>query len=1035
MFSINGLLQGTIKRLLNKYIKPEAATPQSSASASASLLHIKHLHFREDVLDEHASRFGMKVVSAELAELKADVSFSGSSNEIQWNGITIDLKPLIIEETAAEQVKQANQADEMSAAETALGSSLFGGEAASASASASLPRNSSESSLLSSFSNPIRGIQNKIESFVTSIVHVFNDLKITWSEDDDMHFTLHAAGQYSDDDGVFIERLVVIRDGYGTILSLSECSVSIGNDKTLNVECESVVAKISESVLCTAVMRLQQIREVQQRQGKTEAGPSFHLNKVKLHEAKLISNWMPYEEVIASDVHINIRKGRAYAAQVKLGFGNVLSSITVRWINNSYPINSGRATVGSSPFDEDKIFLFHSKPKPAPLADSKQMSSFIHQQRQTAQGSISVHIETVNITEMPVDLQRSIETFQALIEELVPVRAVTSSSAAISPGYAVELSVTTGTISIDELNDFEIVLNQGSAIVTPNFTFWSGQIKGCELRTKAAEVLSLEHIRIAGRSLSRISCDVSKICLSEQMTPMELADNIVVWCEQLLEEDAEPVQMDFLVRAKTVTVGRMGHVLPERCEISQLEVFNSGPHHVVISCSSIAIPNWLKLTSCQVRLGEAARISIASVYAQLTPTHTRKLIDQIMQWVSAQTATPVPPTAFTLDETSVIHNYMSTLSTLSASTDKKEHDKAADIAADSWVKFSISKAHVNISLDDDGISNADHMELLVDQFKLRAGTELQFRIERLECLDRISASNWNKAIIAQYLAIRIEQPDNYHIVVGSGLDRRGAAAEVVLSLDQHTIDFFGQFIAGLATPTSLRLEEEDNTQADSVQVNSFQVSGFRARVDYKPCALFSGGVPLRDARVKVKRFQLFDSNWKQIGIAFGLHTLNEAFSGMNLPRVISGIKPLRTPASIFRNIAELVVIVPSSAATTTSFTIEPVIRQAKSVATQTAISVLELGPALNVRRIGDELSIHAQQPASVKEGFVQAGQTFSQDMGTAIAFITGDMHNVDLLEVPLVVIRPFTAPLADIINGMCNQLDPERYDRMRNKYG
>jgi len=33
------------------------------------------------------------------------------------------------------------------------------------------------------------------------------------------------------------------------------------------------------------------------------------------------------------------------------------------------------------------------------------------------------------------------------------------------------------------------------------------------------------------------------------------------------------------------------------------------------------------------------------------------------------------------------------------------------------------------------------------------------------------------------------------------------------------------------------------------------------------------------------------------------------------------------------------------------------------------------------------------------------------------------------------VLRPFTAPLAEILNGLCNQMDQQRYQRLKDKYG
>lgn len=159
----------------------------------------------------------------------------------------------------------------------------------------------------------------------------------------------------------------------------------------------------------------------------------------------------------------------------------------------------------------------------------------------------------------------------------------------------------------------------------------------------------------------------------------------------------------------------------------------------------------------------------------------------------------------------------------------------------------------------------------------------------------------------------------------------------------------------------------------------------------------------------------------------------------NISRLIGGIKPLRAPTHIFRNMTELVLVcLPGTLTAFTEQASETVAAQARSVAKATIVSVLELGPTLNVRRVGSDAtqhtSIHAMQPSGIKDGFVQAGQNFTRDMGTVFAFISGDVKNIDLFDLPLMIMRPFTAPLADILNGMCNQIDGGRLQRYADKY-
>ena len=221
------------------------------------------------------------------------------------------------------------------------------------------------------------------------------------------------------------------------------------------------------------------------------------------------------------------------------------------------------------------------------------------------------------------------------------------------------------------------------------------------------------------------------------------------------------------------------------------------------------------------------------------------------------------------------------------------------------------------------------------------------------------------------------------------------------------------------------------------------MSPFKARVDYKPSSTslsFLKFLPLRGAVINFNLFDSFDTNPERLAVEFALHTINHA---KNLSRIIGGIKPLRAPLSVFRNVTELVLVPFEGISAEVGGGVEDdyeilqgVINQAQTIVGKIAISILELGPTLNVRRIGTDIptSIHSNQPTGLKGGIIQAKQTFTTDMGTVIAFISGDMRNLDLFDLPLLLIRPLTAPLTDIVNGICNQIDSTRYNRMKNKY-
>jgi len=197
--------------------------------------------------------------------------------------------------------------------------------------------------------------------------------------------------------------------------------------------------------------------------------------------------------------------------------------------------------------------------------------------------------------------------------------------------------------------------------------------------------------------------------------------------------------------------------------------------------------------------------------------------------------------------------------------------------------------------------------------------------------------------------------------------------------------------------------------------------------------------------LKVDEFKAFDLHSPdEFGIKFALFALGK--NKTNIARMITGFKPLRTPTKLFKNAAELILVPLSPLVSGETTKMTEMITQARQAATQTVVSVMELGPAMNVQpvrrpathqemRLSGPRSLHSNQPSSVKEGFSRAGQVFKQDMNTIIAFVTGDERNIDIFDLPVMVLRPFTAPVSEILNGMCNQIDHQRYERLKDKYG
>ena len=142
----------------------------------------------------------------------------------------------------------------------------------------------------------------------------------------------------------------------------------------------------------------------------------------------------------------------------------------------------------------------------------------------------------------------------------------------------------------------------------------------------------------------------------------------------------------------------------------------------------------------------------------------------------------------------------------------------------------------------------------------------------------------------------------------------------------------------------------------------------------------------------------------------------------NLARIIGGVKPIRASVELFKNVTELILIPTHPVPPGYSNDVKGMLAQMQHISARTIVSILELVPS------------SSQQPSGIKQGIIQAGQVFQRDMKTVVAFVSGENGTTDLLDVPLMILRPLTSPVTTLINGVCNQLDPVRLERIRSKY-
>lgn len=970
------VVHSTVKRLLNRYVRGNI----ESIDGSESTIHLKGLMFKEEIINVQLVQFGLQVRSAALDNVRVDVSWSAMST-IHWDGLHVILEPL--------GDNPSHLSSDTVVSEPPLGSSLCLD-------STSEEPQSLLSSITASFSNPIEGMQRRFEDLSTNLLHRISNLEIECNYIFNTRVIVKSA-EYSETDGLFIHKAQV---WCMTLANGSETSIELSGMK---VDLVKKSIKIDE-LICVLYMNLiveaQKLFATKEQSEQSEQRPPIF--SLSVNSVKLQLDILPPIELSQLKVKAN--------KDLSCGILNVKDCLTVEGFSllcsHSDEAVLLPEAVKQSPFEDDKIFLFHAKPKPVPIGSGAKMLSFINQAKSSKE-NISVRAQKISLFDSSALVKLCMSLSNMSLGKSPEVAKL---------NYTIEAFV--DVVCVRENAYPHCDVNEASAFVALDTRMWSAKAQ----IVKINDVALLQQIRLGGESITHISADIRKAEIKDIVKLIELIPGG--------QKSDDP----FLL---IVRIQRIKLQPNKYCNFVLLgdgvEAFTS--HHgeaIIITGGRVESAN-LQLTGLQVYIPiggsdnadcRPVKVSVANVTGILTPQTVMQIIDQIPATKTEAAAAPPRPQQkepFEMDTTRVIHDYMSRLRTEVVVCEQPQQQN---------IKFKITIRQGKIRLS----NNQEYIELLVDHFKFQKYQDdrMLILLDKFECLDRLAQSVWNKAVIVRKFSVQIDKND-YQIMIGGG----GGAGEparqedVTVSLDQNVVDFLFEFMSSCLPPAPPLVK----AVAPTLTFHSFHIAPFKARIDYKPGATsgYFRFVPLRGAVIKMQHFDSFDVTPERLGVELALHILNHF---RNLPRIIGGIKPLRAPANIFRNIAELVLVPLDDGAGPRN--LDGIIAQAKHATVATVISVLELGPALNVRRVGAEpshpTSVHSMQPSGFKGGLIQARQNFTTDMGTMFAFISGDLRNVDLYDLPLMVLRPLTAPLADIVNGMCNQLDPSRYQRTLDKY-
>ena len=997
MFVVRRLVHSTVKRLLGRFVKNDIETLEDGNG----LINLGNLNFREDVLNKFINPYGLTVKCATLGNIC--VSYSQAAIRCEWSNIRVALEPDV-----ASQASQSPQASQT--AQDDLGTSLFGfSEEEREEREERGERSECEEDnvdddwgVFSIFSN----LQTKIEGIATSVDHTFSNVEISVDT-----LVCRVWGKYSESQGITLQTIEIALSGGNVFATLHNCVVPSS--------CERIEIALSAHSFVPLLQSFRRLTE------KTLQTPQTPQTRETIFNVDAL-------DIKIDDYHCRVRELCVSGKSLSFGEIDVVALVTLQNVlvkcmpkapPVAPPIASEAAVQSCSPFEEDKIFLFRSQPKPTPIASVAKTSSFVAIERNSGSSNVVVKIASVCVQRAPnaqdiAYCTRWTQLFQLECEEKHEKKKHEEKT-----GTTFDIALQQISLS---LPNFPVcVISQASCVVGRTWSLWSAKASSIVV----ANLIEIRQIRIAGDQVKRVSGDIRNVNILDLPRLVDLGS--------AFERDPDAVAADFIMRVRHVS-GAANPYFDEVLTGETIEIFSAANAIIMTSGRLEALgSSKLRVTSCQISLApQLVEVSVASMQGILTPAQIRSISahfvddddDEEKQEKQEKQEEREKKEAKhqVLDESRIIRNYA-------------EHPRPAieqQVPKSVACRMKIVIRQARVILTGAGATSG-HLELLLDQFKIRLFLDnvISLSSEKVEILDRLTNDVWNKALILHKFHLRLERVDNifgdFQIHIGEqGTKGEGKHEDVTISLDQHLVDFVTAYIGDCNVP---RHHQEEQVRP---LVRSFHVAPFKARIDYKPSSTsqnFMRFMPLRGAVVKVKLFDAFDTTPERLAVEFALHTINHV---RNLPRILNGIKPLRAPINIFRNAAEL-ILVPLRGGDNDS-DLQDIIHQAQALAGKLAISVLELGPALNVRRVGTSAnaptSLHSNQPTGIKSGIVQAGQTFTADMGTVVAFVSGDMRNLDLFDLPLLVLRPFTAPLADIVNGICNQVDGTRHQRMANKY-
>jgi hypothetical protein len=643
-------------------------------------------------------------------------------------------------------------------------------------------------------------------------------------------------------------------------------------------------------------------------------------------------------------------------------------------------------------------------------------------------------------------------------------------------------------------SDREIFLNSFNTHITIGKGLWSVQTKHIDvisksnnLDTKENNIIlmtTIDKVHLAGTlSLNQIVADIKYI----QIKKIQELVNVIV---PLLDSDSDPMKlkMNFKINNIQGSDQMMNQKLYYQGGIC--EIFSHSSDNITCTLSSllIDIDNYrlvdAKLIHAKIK-DKTIRCSSNKIDAWLCAKELPEMIDNLNYFVNMLSSSNEKDYSGESedellsynsddsddDDSDVINNQKNEkekqrINIIENYNPDVHEETVNDIPMWNTLKNEFMCNHLKVHILEDSeslgtipLSEINHISIDLKYIRLfvfkednctqdgdsetKKGLRVELMIQSLEVKDGIQTSLWDKAVrtgdikiiyIDRYLSLDFGKELFLHVdqrfleFVQKVMTTYNKSYQLRFNPDMNDSTLLGNFGIGTNVSNDSMANANNRPPFKSIHISKMVFNFDYKSQDGKGIISFVNCDQLRGSKIVFNEFYLFQiKSWSTLMNQFVVNLFSNI---QNLQGIVSGIKPLKPVANILASSKNLLILPINNhigKKRSESFT-----KQIKNIVKDVTVEVLELGSAMHFN-INKKESIYSNQPVNWKEGLNNGKKEFEDNCQTIIAFVQNS-DDADLVNLPIVMIRPLTGFMSQFLQGLANQIKPSRKELMDNKY-